>query len=122
VGVAYFSWIDTEMVRAADEHRDFSFMRGGLRGALAKTYPVSEAGEAVARGIERRARWVTHPNWIKPLMFIRGVMPFLTEAQVRDKIPELDRLSAEEAERLGERATGPIGAGGEAAARSAAIR
>jgi NAD(P)-dependent dehydrogenase (short-subunit alcohol dehydrogenase family) len=118
VGVAYFSWIDTEMVRGIDGHRDFSFMRAGLRGPLAKTYPVSRAADAVVRGIERRARWVTHPNWIKPLIVIRGVMPFLTEMQVLDKMPELDRLSAEEVERLGERAAGPVGAGGEAALRS----
>jgi NAD(P)-dependent dehydrogenase (short-subunit alcohol dehydrogenase family) len=122
VGVAYYSWIDTEMVRGAETHRDFTFMRSGLRGPLAKTHPVSKAADATVRGIERRSRWVTHPGWIKPLIFIRGVVPFITEWQVLDSVPELDRLSAEEAERLGERAAGPIGAGGEAASRAAALR
>jgi NAD(P)-dependent dehydrogenase (short-subunit alcohol dehydrogenase family) len=122
VGVAYFSWIDTEMVRGADEHRDFAFMRSGLRGPFAKTYPVSNAAEAVVRGMERRSRWVAYPPWIKPLILVRGVVPFIAEAQVGDKMVELERLSAEEAQRLGERATGPIGAGGEAARRSATVR
>jgi len=124
VGVAYFSWIDTEMVRgAADpEHRDFAFMRGGLRGPFAKTYPVSKAAEAVVRGIERRSRWVACPRWIKPLILIRGVLPFVAEGQVASRMPELERLSAEKAERLGARASAPVGAGGEAAMRSTAVR
>jgi NAD(P)-dependent dehydrogenase (short-subunit alcohol dehydrogenase family) len=122
VGCAYFSWIDTEMVRGADEHRDFSFLRDGLKGPFAKTYPVSKAADAIVTGIERRSRWVVYPPWIRPLMLIRGLMPFLAEAQVAEKTPELERLSAEEAERLGERASGPIGAGGEAANRAAAPR
>jgi NAD(P)-dependent dehydrogenase (short-subunit alcohol dehydrogenase family) len=122
VGVAYFSWIDTEMVRGADEHRDFNFMRSGLRGPFAKTHPVSKAADAVIRGIERRSRWVAHPRWIKPLILIRGLVPFIAEAQVGDRMPELERLSQEEAERLGERASGPIGAGGEAAMSSPAAQ
>jgi len=120
VGVAYFSWIDTEMVRGGDERRDFRFLRSGLRGPLAKTHPVARAADAVVRGIERRARWVMHPRWIRAAIAVRSVVPFLLERQVLDKMPEFDRLSAEEAERLGERASGLVGAGGEAAARSPA--
>src|SRR6185503_9783372 len=62
VGVAYFSWIDTEMVRGADDNPATQFMRAKLRGPAAKTYPVSEAGEAVAQGVEQRARRVIVPN------------------------------------------------------------
>jgi NAD(P)-dependent dehydrogenase (short-subunit alcohol dehydrogenase family) len=122
VGVAYFSWIDTEMVRGADERRDFAFLRGGLRGPAARTYPVSKAADAVVTGIERRRRWVVCPGWIRPMILARGVLPFVTESQSADRVPEFERLSAEEAARLGERASGPVGAGGEAASRSAAMR
>jgi NAD(P)-dependent dehydrogenase (short-subunit alcohol dehydrogenase family) len=120
VGVAYFSWIDTDLVRGGDEHPDFGLLRGSLRGPLAKTYPVSKAAEAAVRGIERRARWVTYPGWIKPMILIRGVVPFLTEAQLGDSMAELDRLSAEKIEQMGDRSTALAGAGGEAAERHTA--
>ena len=122
VGCAYFSWIDTEMVRGADEHRDFQFMREALNGPFAKTYPLSKAGDAVVAGIERRSRWIACPSWIKPLMVIRGLLPFVAEGQVAAKMPEFERLSAEEVERLGVRASGGVGAGGEAADRAGALR
>ena len=123
VGVAYFAWIDTDMVRGGDEHRDFRYLRGRLKGPMAKTHPVSKAGAAIVRGIERRQRWVAFPAWIKPGILIRGILPFLTEGQLREAdLRELDRLAAEEAERLGAEATAPVGAGGEAARRSAAVR
>jgi NAD(P)-dependent dehydrogenase (short-subunit alcohol dehydrogenase family) len=121
VGVAYFSWIDTDLVRGGDQHRDFGLLRSSLRGPLAKTYPVSKAAEAAVRGIERRARWVTYPGWIKPMILVRGVVPLLTEAQLADSMAELDRLSAEKLEEMGERATALAGAGGEAAERADAL-
>jgi NAD(P)-dependent dehydrogenase (short-subunit alcohol dehydrogenase family) len=62
VGVAYFSWIDTEMVRGADRTELGATMRAGLRGPLARHYPVSAAAEAVVRGIERRQRIVACPR------------------------------------------------------------
>jgi hypothetical protein len=93
-----------------------------LRGPFARTHPVSKAAGAIVRGIERRARWVVHPGWIKAALVLRGVMPFVGEGQIEGRMAELDRLSAEELERLGERASGPVGAGGEAALRSPAQR
>jgi short-subunit dehydrogenase len=118
VGVAYFSWIDTELVRGGDEHPDFGLLRSSLRGPLAKTYPASKAAEATIRGIERRARWVAYPAWIKPMIVMRGVVPQLTERQLGDSLAELDRLTAEKVERMGESATALAGAGGEAAERA----
>jgi NAD(P)-dependent dehydrogenase (short-subunit alcohol dehydrogenase family) len=122
VGVGYFGWIDTDLVRGGDEHRDFRYLRGKLRGPMAKTHPVSKAGAAMVRGIERRQRWVAFPGWIKPVMLVRGVLPFLTEGQLREEdLRELDRLSQEKLESMGEAATGPVGAGGAAARRSAGV-
>src|SRR5919202_987756 len=99
VGCAYFSWIDTDMVRGGDDHRDFAFLRGGLRGPFAKTYPLSGAVDAVVAGIQRPSRWVAYPRWIRPLILGRGLAPFLAQQQPGGKMAELDRLSAEEAER-----------------------
>jgi NAD(P)-dependent dehydrogenase (short-subunit alcohol dehydrogenase family) len=120
VGVAYYSWIDTDLVRGGDDRRDFAFLRDQLKGPLAKTYPVSRAAEATVRGIERRTRFVVFPGWVKAIMLARGLVPFLADVQVGEQMAELDRLSGEEVARLGERASRPTGAGGEAAARAAA--
>jgi NAD(P)-dependent dehydrogenase (short-subunit alcohol dehydrogenase family) len=122
VGVAYYSWIDTELVRGGDEHPDFGLLRGSLRWPLSKTYPVAKAAEATMRGIERRARWIAYPGWIKSMILVRGVVPHLTEAQFGDTMAELDRLSAEKVERMGDRATALAGAGGEAAERADGAR
>jgi NAD(P)-dependent dehydrogenase (short-subunit alcohol dehydrogenase family) len=120
VGAAYFSWIETEMTTAIEDRRDFAVMRSSRGGPMAKTYPVSLAANAIVQGIETRARWVTAPGWIRVMLILRGVLQPLIERRVRDKMPQLDRLSAEEAERLGERADAPMGPGGDAALRSTA--
>ena len=122
VGVAYYSWIDTDLVRGGDDHPDFSRLRQGLKGPLAKTYPVGKAADATVHGFERRARWVTCPGWLKPMILARGIAPFVAEPQLHALMPELDQLSQEKVERLGrERASTPAGAGGEAAVRSAPL-
>jgi NAD(P)-dependent dehydrogenase (short-subunit alcohol dehydrogenase family) len=114
VGVAYFSWIDTEMVRGADENPATKFMRSKLRGPAGKTYPVSEAGRAVADGIEARARRVIVPRNFRSLLLFRMAVARLTERQSRRDVPEFVRLMEEEADRRGSEASQPVGAGGRA--------
>src|SRR3954447_4521768 len=75
IGVAYFGWIDTDMVRGGEEHPAFTFMRSRLKGPLAKTLPVSKAGEAIARGIEKRAKIVAEPPFVRFLDKVRGLVP-----------------------------------------------
>ncbi len=120
VGVAYFSWIDTEMVRGGDRRREFATLRGEMRGPLAKTYPASAAGQAVLRGIERRARWVAVPNWLRGLLVLRQLVQFGTEAAIGNRMEEFERASIEEMKRLEVDPAAPVGAGGEAAMRAAA--
>lgn len=111
VGVAYFSWIDTEMTRGADRTELGATMRGMLKGPLAKTYPVSAAAEAVVRGIERRSRIVACPRWLIGLMAIRPLLPWVTEQKLRKDIARFDEIAEREAL---ERGSDPVGAGGEA--------
>src|ERR671914_2692946 len=58
VGVGYFGFIDTDMVRGADAHPGLGQMRSDAPGPVRKTYPVSAVGKAVVEGMERRSRWV----------------------------------------------------------------
>jgi NAD(P)-dependent dehydrogenase (short-subunit alcohol dehydrogenase family) len=119
VGVAYFSWIATDMVAGADAHPVGGFMRGNLRGPFAKTYPVSAAADDVVRGIERRSRLVVTPGWARALLVARGLFQPLMERSVRDQIPEAERIWIAETERRGiEAASAPVGAGGAAESRA----
>jgi NAD(P)-dependent dehydrogenase (short-subunit alcohol dehydrogenase family) len=118
VGVAYFSWIDTEMVRGADENPATKFMRSKLRGPAGKTYPVSEAGEAVAEGIAQRARRVIVPRNFRSLLLLRMFVARLTEQSSRRDVPEFVRMMEAEAQRRGSEASQPVGAGGRADAEA----
>ena len=120
VGVAYFSWIDTEMVRGADENPATKFMRSKLRGPAGKTYPVSEAGEAVADGVEQRARRIIVPRNFRTLLLARMLIARLTEQSSKRDVPEFVRLMEEEAEKRGAEASRPVGAGGRADAEARA--
>jgi NAD(P)-dependent dehydrogenase (short-subunit alcohol dehydrogenase family) len=114
VGVAYFGWINTELVTGGDEHPAFTLMRQTLQGPFGKTYPVSIVGNAVLRGVERRARRVVAPRWIRPVMLLRGIIGRLSERDWPETMPEIDRLVAEEQDQTGAAATDPVGAGGAA--------
>ena len=112
VGVAYFSWIDTEMVRGADDNPATKFMRSKLRGPAGRTYPVSEAGEAVAEGIEQRARRIIVPRNFRTLLLARMLIARLTEQSSKRDVPEFVRLMEEQAAERGAEASQPVGAGG----------
>jgi NAD(P)-dependent dehydrogenase (short-subunit alcohol dehydrogenase family) len=122
VGVAYFSWIDTDMVRGTDaQHPGFASMRAGLRGPVGKTLPVSDAADAIARGVERRSRRVVAPGFVGALYRLRGLVPEVADRQVSRIAPEVDRFTAEMVAERGAFAAGLRAGerGSEAAARSA---
>jgi NAD(P)-dependent dehydrogenase (short-subunit alcohol dehydrogenase family) len=125
VGCAYFSWIDTPMVRGTDENPVGGRLRGKLKGPLAKTYPVADAAEAVVQGVERRASHVMAPGWLRVLKLLRGIVQPVSDLQTRRFAPEADRLAQAEVDRHGARAASrPVGEGGAAAmaGREEAVR
>jgi NAD(P)-dependent dehydrogenase (short-subunit alcohol dehydrogenase family) len=69
VGCAYFSFIDTDMVREADAHP--ATQRSGITGGTA---PLSDAVDAIVAGVEKRARRVYAPRWVGALAWARGVV------------------------------------------------
>lgn len=118
VGVGYFSWIDTEMVRGADRHPALGTMRAKLPAAVRKTYPVSDVGNAIVEGFERRSRWVGVPRHLIRLSLpLRGLMTRLTERGAKDGYPQMEAaFQRDVAERGVEVASRPSGDGGAAAA------
>ncbi|HEX8744961.1 MAG TPA: SDR family oxidoreductase [Thermoleophilaceae bacterium] len=122
VGVGYFSWIDTDLVRGADERRGYRMLRSRLRGPFATTHPVSAVGDAVLEGIERKARWVVVPKWASVLLWLRPLLYRISEAQGSSTMPEFERIAAEEIAEAGDMAVRPVGPGGAAAAEAARRR
>jgi NAD(P)-dependent dehydrogenase (short-subunit alcohol dehydrogenase family) len=119
VGVAYFSFIDTDMVRGADERRGYRYLKQKLRGPMSRSLPVSEAAGAIADGVERRARWVVVPRRGVALVASRAIPQLLSERLTARQMPEFERIAQEELDEIGiERASEPVGAGGRAAARA----
>jgi len=115
VGVGYFGFIDTDMVKGSDSHPALGRIRQETPGPLGKTYPVSAVGQAVADGIEARRRWVTVPGWLRSVLILRTALLPIFERLSYDRAAEADRLFQEDvAARGAEAASAPLGAGGEA--------
>ncbi|TWP53032.1 SDR family oxidoreductase [Lentzea tibetensis] len=111
VGVAYFSWISTDMVNSADEHPVFGPMRTAMPGPLGKKYPVQDVGRDVVRGIERRAKAVHTPGWVGVVKLFRALLPALIDRQAAKSVPAADRAMADTD------TSGLVGPGGKAAAK-----
>src|SRR5215211_1891866 len=118
VGVGYFSFIDTDLVRRADAHPTLGRLRQETFGPLAKTYPVSDVGEAIAQGIESRRRWVVVPRWARATLVLRTALAPLMDRVSYDRAAEAEELFRQDVETRGvEAASAPLGPGGAAAAR-----
>ena len=80
--VAYFGFVDTEMVRRGFEHR--RALGGEEHGLLARTMISAEqAGEAVAVAIEGRRARVIVPRWWAIVSALRGVLGPAIDAVAR---------------------------------------
>jgi NAD(P)-dependent dehydrogenase (short-subunit alcohol dehydrogenase family) len=104
VGVAYFGFIDTDMVTQGNENPAVAAWRAthprAQRGPLAKTYPVSGAGAAVVRGIETRARRVMYPRFLRVFQALRAITPRISEKalasqDVGDVVGALNKLATD---------------------------
>jgi NAD(P)-dependent dehydrogenase (short-subunit alcohol dehydrogenase family) len=116
VGIAFFSFIDTDMVRGAkDRHPAFAEIRARARGPAGRTLPVSAAGAAIADAVATRRRTAVAPGVVRAAYWLRGLIGPLVDREGRGSAPTMDRATAE---MVAER--GPFAAGlgpGEPAAR-----
>jgi NAD(P)-dependent dehydrogenase (short-subunit alcohol dehydrogenase family) len=116
VGVGYFGFIDTDLVRGADAHPAIGAFERKSAGPMGKTYPVSAVGKAVADGIAKRRRWVLVPGWLRPVLVLRTALAPIVERGSFERAAEADKLFQQDIEERGtEASSAPVGAGGEAA-------
>lgn len=100
--VAYFGFIDTEMVhRAIDADPLADRMIGTLPAPLRKRLPPSAAGAAIVRGIERRQPRIIRPRRWTIMSVLRGVLNPLTDG-LAERDEELQNLVREIDARAGE--------------------
>jgi NAD(P)-dependent dehydrogenase (short-subunit alcohol dehydrogenase family) len=101
--VAYFGFIDTEMVhRAIDADELADSLLKSLPRPLRKRLAPSVAGEAIAKGIEPRAPRIIRPrSWI-PMSVLRGIigplgdLRFEHDEETQRLVAEIDSRSREE--------------------------
>ena len=88
VGVAYFGFIDTDMVR---EGRELARRQSGQEapGPMARPVPVRKAARGLVRGIERRSRRVVVPRYVYPLVLAGGLLRPAVEAAGRRRMADL---------------------------------
>ena len=96
VGIAFFSWIDTDMVRGTTTHHPaFARMRSEIRGPAGRTLPVSAAGAAIADAVAHRRRTVVAPRFVRIIYVLRGLIGPLVERDSRRRAVTVDRATAE---------------------------
>ncbi|WP_445151634.1 SDR family oxidoreductase [Baekduia sp. Peel2402] len=104
VGVAYFSFIDTDMVRDSFAHPAAAASRRGQPKFMTQPIPLSAAGDAIDRAISGRLRIAYAPRWSGVLIKLRGIVQPLVEAGNRRR-PK-DTIKAIEAAQAAERGEG----------------
>lgn len=95
VGLAYFGFIQTDLVSGAFELPSSRVLMGAMPGFVRKPKPLPVAIKAIERGIERRAGRIYAPAYVRGAYLIRGVMQPLTERRImRDpRLAEALRLA-----------------------------
>ncbi|MDX6666403.1 MAG: hypothetical protein QOG68_2609 [Solirubrobacteraceae bacterium] len=82
VGCAYFGFINTDMVRKGFE-TESGRQAADRMGSVGPNHavPVSKAGKAIVRAIERRARFAYAPRWVIGMLLTRTLIQPLQERQ-----------------------------------------
>ncbi len=100
VGVAYFGWLATDLVKAGNEHPAFNYMREHLPGPLKTVAPFELAVKAIVDGVVKRRRRVLAPGWLRLALAMRWLISGNPSAY-KAHMPEIERLCAEEAKKRG---------------------
>ncbi|MEV4937270.1 SDR family oxidoreductase [Streptomyces zaomyceticus] len=107
VGIAYLNWIDTDLIRDADEHAVLRVLRAHMPPPARGKSSAARVAERLAVAAERRETSVHVPAWVRAVQPVRACVPAVVTRYTRARLPRLER-----AERL--EATGLLGAGGRA--------
>ncbi|MET0305584.1 MAG: short-chain dehydrogenase/reductase [Solirubrobacterales bacterium] len=85
-GVAYYGWVDTNLVRDGFERKHSNRLQENAPAWFFKRIPPDEAAAATVRGIEERAPRTFAPKWWRYVSALRGLInPILDRRFDRDQ-------------------------------------
>jgi NAD(P)-dependent dehydrogenase (short-subunit alcohol dehydrogenase family) len=94
VGVAYFSFVDTDMVRDAFATPASQSLRQGIAARFTRPMPLDRSVALVVRGIERRAKRVVVPRAFEAFVLAPGLLsPLLDRASGGSALAEAIRTA-----------------------------
>jgi len=97
VGVAYFGFIDTDLVRDTFDHPATTYVRSlRKQNPMTTPIPLSAAVDAIEAGVLSRAKHVQAPSWVAGLRRARGLLdliPTRFTAGNKAQIAEMVRLA-----------------------------
>jgi NAD(P)-dependent dehydrogenase (short-subunit alcohol dehydrogenase family) len=97
VGCAYFSFIDTDMVRRGVDRPSGQLSMERLGSLVTRRATVETAGAAIVRGVENRAKKVYAPRWVLPALYLRTLLQPLSDAgNRRNGLDEVIALAEQE--------------------------
>jgi NAD(P)-dependent dehydrogenase (short-subunit alcohol dehydrogenase family) len=107
VGVAYPTWTDTDMIRDAEGYAALHELRVHMPPGARSVHSADAVAARLARALERRSTAVYVPAWLRLLQPLRWALPPVVVRLARRDLPRWDAGRPL-------RATGRLGAGGEA--------
>lgn len=110
VGVAYLSFTNTDMTRAAGTRSEAGSLIKGLPGPLGKLHDLEAAVERLAAGVERRAPFVYGQSFIRWVRPLRWLLPSVAYRASRRSAAKTEQSLSDR----GHEASQPVGAGGRA--------
>ena len=96
VGTIYASWVQTKMVTEGDMHPAFVRLKSTMPPAMSRAMPAEQAADTIVCGMERRARRIWIPGWVRVLHWLRAALHTrVAERPLLQAAPEMERLFLE---------------------------
>lgn len=83
VGCAYFGFVDTDLVRGSFAHPSTQALTAAMPSFVATPAPLSQAIDAIERGVQRRSARLWAPRYVGGALALRGVLQPLTEWRIK---------------------------------------
>jgi NAD(P)-dependent dehydrogenase (short-subunit alcohol dehydrogenase family) len=92
VGTIYASWVQTPLVAEGDLHPAFRRLRATMPAPLRRAIEAPLAAGLICDGIERRARRIWIPGWVRWLHWLRAALHTpIAERRLLQAAPEMEQ-------------------------------
>jgi len=93
VGAIHAHWVSTPLVSEGNSHPAFARLRRTMPARMNRETPAAAAAVMIADGIERRARRIWVPGWVRVLHWLRALLhtPW-AERELLRAAPEMEAL------------------------------